>query len=123
MRYVLAFLAALALLAIALAWTFVPAHAESKSEWFKALRMPDRPSMSCCDVSDCREDPDARFDPSQGLWIANLTDRRKTPNAAPNFTPVPPGKIVRDTASWEGKAYICSNGATIYCFVPPGGGT
>jgi hypothetical protein len=120
-HWLLAGLVALAV-TLGLIWT-LDARAETRAEWFKGLRQPDQPAQSCCDVSDCREDPDARYDAAQGLWITNLTDRRKSPNAPPDFTPVSPNKIVRDTASWEGKAYVCHNGHVIYCFIPPGGGS
>lgn len=111
-RYIIVALWALALFCLAIALTF-SAGAETRSEWFKSLRVPGLPSTSCCDEADCKADDRAYFDQAAGRWMANVNG---------TMTPVPPDRILTDRASWDGRAYACVWNGRILCFVRPGGG-
>lgn len=92
----------------------LPAQAQDRGAWFKSLKQPDAPTVSCCDVSDCKK-TEAQW--QGGGWFAKLPDG--TP------VPIPDKKIVTKTPSLDGEAYLCANPKSrhVYCFVPPDFGT
>lgn len=104
LRYVIAALAALALLCLAVAVSFAE---EDRGAWFKGLKQP-LTGGSCCDLSDCRATEAAWRD---GAWWARLPDGE--------WIAVPPEKILAKQ-SIDGEAYLCSAPArVIFCFVKP----
>lgn len=94
------------------------------SAWYRNLKQPDNPSISCCGEADSYYcDEHARGD--QVYCIVN-DDRdnetlRRTP--VPNGTEIdiPDTKINRDP-NLEGRAIVfLSSGGRVYCFIGAGG--
>jgi len=114
-----------------------PAAAQTKSEWYKSLRVPGT-GGSCCSEADCR--PVKSEYRKDGHWWALVPFDK-----AEKWLQVPPEKILKyptKTADDEGRAVICTSGGStdgynqyvpggdgahwvapydpyIYCFVPP----
>lgn len=84
--------------------------AQSRSEWFKSLKQPGS-TASCCDISDCKR---TKANWEKGQWWADVQGE---------WTPIPNEKVLKDTPSIDGDAYVCSGYARrIYCFIKPSPG-
>lgn len=95
--------------------------AENKSEWFSKLMMPDDPTVSCCDISDCK--PTESKQSEDGHWLAKVAGKWRV---------VPKNKILNKTSILN-DAVVCHGkpedkiygyevkvaDPPIYCFVPP----
>lgn len=79
--------------------------------WIEQLRQPS--GVSCCSESDCRV-ARAKFEPDGFWWV-------EVGGGDDNWIRVPKEKVI-EADSFDGAAYICRNGRTIYCFVKPGSG-
>jgi hypothetical protein len=114
LRYIVWALAVLAMVCLAVAVTFLPAHAQDRGAWFKSLMQPNG-GGSCCDISDCKR-IEAQW--IEGGW-AILTGRNDTGGG--NWLAISPDKVLERPRSIDGDAYVCASQGfkTIYCFVPP----
>lgn len=111
-RWTIAALVAAIVVAVLIGATF--AYAGERGDWFKSLKQPTT-GLSCCDISDCKADPKARW--HDGQWHADAGDVE--------LTPVSSDRVVRDQVSIDGSAYTCAARTThyIYCFIPPSPGS
>jgi hypothetical protein len=95
--------------------------------WFKNLKQPDNPAISCCGESDAYFADDFEVEGDQ--YVAIVTDDR--PDAPLRRPHVPPGtrivipkhKIKHDQGNPTGHGIVFYNpvSAVVHCYVPPGG--
>ena len=95
--------------------------------WFKNLKQPDNPAISCCGESDAYFADD--FEVLGDRYVAIVTDER--PDAPLRRPHVPRGtrivipqhKIKHDQGNPTGHGIVFYNplSATVHCYVPPGG--
>lgn len=71
-------------------------------EW----KMPDNPSVSCCNMQDCR--PVAASMDMDGHWTARVDGRP---------VPIPAHKIMKGPSP-DGRSHWCGQNGTTYCFMP-----
>jgi hypothetical protein len=81
------------------------------STWF----MPDNPSKSCCNTTDCYPTP-AKF--KDGQWWALRRGDDK-------YIPIPWAKVETNRDSPDGRSHLCEPGPTpshppntVFCFAP-----
>ncbi|MBX9840895.1 MAG: hypothetical protein K2Z80_03700 [Xanthobacteraceae bacterium] len=95
--------------------------------WFKKLRQPDNPSMSCCGESDAYFADD--FEVSGDRYVAIVTDDRPDGPLRRLHVPrgtrivIPKHKIKHDEGNPTGHGIVFYNPLSdiVHCYVPPGG--
>lgn len=97
------------------------------SQWYKALRQPDNPAMSCCGESDAYWADKVETGPN-GELIAVITDDRPDEPLGRRHVPpgtrivVPKNKIKFDQGNPTGRIIIfLSTNNAVYCYVQAGG--
>jgi hypothetical protein len=97
------------------------------SAWYKSLRQPDEPSMSCCGESDAYWADQYEVD-KDGNTVAIITDTRDDePLNRPHVEPgtriiVPPNKLKWDSGNPTGHIVIfLGYSHKVYCYVQNGG--
>jgi hypothetical protein len=96
------------------------------SRWYKALRQPDNPGISCCGESDAYFADS--FEVAGDQYVAIITDTRpdeplKRPHIAPGTRVVIPNsklKFDQGNPTGHGVVFMRPDG-TVFCYVPPGG--
>lgn len=126
--FLCSFVALVALLGVAFArdlgqWNNVDPEI---AEWYRNLKQPDNPAVSCCGEADaywCDE-----IHVRDGVTYCNITDDR--PNEQFRRTPVPVGteieipdrKLKWDEGNPTGHSIVfLSSGGSVYCFVQGSG--
>lgn len=96
------------------------------SEWYRSLKQPDNPNVSCCGEADAYWCDDVHV--KHGKTFCNITDDRD--NEKLHRTPVPIGteieipdrKLKWDEGDPTGHSIVfLSSGGAVYCFVFMGG--
>jgi hypothetical protein len=88
-------------------------------QWFRSLRQPDHPRVSCCGEADAFEAD--TFEIEGDHYVAVITDGK---GIIPNGTKmsVPNGKMKFDAGNPTGHGIIfIGDRGQIYCYVTPGG--
>jgi hypothetical protein len=79
----------------------------SAHDGYEDWRMPDAPSVSCCNNADCR--PTRAYVDEDGVWRAWNGHR---------WLRVPPNKILPTDLKGDGRSHLCEHNEAIYCFSP-----
>jgi hypothetical protein len=95
--------------------------------WFRNLKQPDNPAVSCCGESDAYFADD--FEVLDDQYVAIVTDDRPDgPLRRPHVPPgtrivIPRHKIKHDQGNPTGHGIVFYNplSQTVHCYVPPGG--
>jgi hypothetical protein len=97
------------------------------SEWYKTLKQPDNPGMSCCGEADAYWADKTETGPNGELY-AIITDDRPDEPLSRRHVPigtkilVPPHKIKWDQGNPTGHTVIfLSTADVVYCYVQNGG--
>lgn len=100
---------------------------EHISQWFRALRQPDNPSLSCCGKADGYHADKVETGPN-GELIAVITDERPDEPLGRRHVPpgtrivVPKNKIKWDQGNPTGHIIIfLSTNNDVFCYVQAGG--
>ena len=95
-------------------------------QWFRELKQPDNPSLSCCGETDAYWADDYEVNGDQ--YIAVITDerddkplRRHHIENGTRFV-VPNNKIKWDSGNPTGHGVIFIGIGEVLCYLPPGGG-
>lgn len=97
------------------------------SAWYKNLRQPDKPAISCCGEADAYFADE--FEVAGDQYIAIVTDTRDDePLHRPHVAPgtrilIPRDKVVHDARNptGHGVVFYSAGGEVVHCYVPPGG--
>lgn len=96
------------------------------SAWYRNLKQPDNPNMSCCGDADAYYADIAETD-SDGDLVAVITDERPDePLGRPHIAPgtkfkIPKNKIKWDQGNPTGHIVLFVGGGGVYCYVQSGG--
>lgn len=96
-------------------------------EWFKGLKQPDNPNVSCCGEADAYWADSYELDKATGGYIAIITDERDDvrlgrPHIAPGTrVPIPKHKIKWNQGNPTGHGILFIGLGGVYCYLPPGG--
>lgn len=132
--FALALVAVLSLVVLILSVRITPAHDADHGgednpaiqQWYKNLKQPDNPAMSCCGVADAYwcDDYYAR----NGKAFCKITDDRPDgPRGRPHREvgeefEIPPHKLKWDHGNPTGHGVVfLSRDGQVYCYVQPGG--
>jgi hypothetical protein len=97
-------------------WANVPEHIR---EWFRSLKQPDHPRLSCCGEADAFEADN--FEAEGDHYVAIITNGK---GVIPSGTriPVPNQKMKSDAGNPTGHGIIfLGPQRQVYCYVTPGG--
>lgn len=81
-------------------------HAQMHDQ-YQHWRMPDHPSVSCCNNADCR--PTRSYMGEDGLWRAWNGHEWLT---------VPPSKVLPVDHAKDGRSHLCESAGSVFCFSP-----
>lgn len=94
--------------------------------WYRNLRMPDAPTVSCCGEADAYWADS--FEVQDGKYVAIITDnrpdepRRRPHREVGERIVIPNHKIKFDEGNPTGHGVLfIGAGGGIYCYIPPGG--
>jgi len=96
------------------------------SLWYRSLKMPDTPQMSCCGEADAYYADSFEVGPN-GEYVAIITDERNIPYRKPREVGtkiiVPNYKIKYDQGNptGHGIVFLAPHDDHVYCYLPPGG--
>src|SRR5262249_7439326 len=97
-------------------------------KWFRELKQPDNPSLSCCGETDAYWADDYEVNGNQ--YVAIITDTRDDKKLGPaqrigagTRIAVPNRQIERGRGNPTGHGIIfIGSGGDVFCYLPPGGG-
>ena len=95
--------------------------------WYKNLKQPDKPAISCCGEADAYFADEFEVEGDQ--YIAIVTDTRddealRRPHVAPGTRIlIPRDKVVREggNPTGHGVVFYGAGAGIVHCYVPPGG--
>lgn len=96
------------------------------AEWFRTLKQPDHPTVSCCGEADAYFADSYKVAPD-GTYIAIITDERpdgplmRSHIPVGTEVPIPANKLKFDKGNPTGHGIVFMGYGSVFCYLPPGG--